>query len=211
MMILKKAQVPSARESQGLECCPFGPSFTRRARRDFEGSAVDPMVTWSPMEAVRMDSVRCVIVDTVILDRTLKALQSFGKRYQECLVLWLGNVEPGRARVKNAIVPDQCPIADEQSVGYFVSGETLFELNRALSETGLRLIAQVHSHPGKAYHSEADDRYAIVTADGGFSLVVPNFGRAPANPASWAVYRLISGQWQELSREQVETIFEIDK
>ena len=156
-----------------------------------------------------MDGVRSVTVDPAVIDTTIRALQIFGKHRLECLVLWLGNVEPGRARVVRAIVPEQQSVADEDGLGYFVSGKTLFELNRALLETGLRLIAQVHSHPRAAYHSAADDRYAIVTADGGFSLVVPNFGRGPADPASWAVYRLSRGEWQELSAQEVQNLFNI--
>jgi len=163
------------------------------------------------MATARLDGVHCVTVDPAVIGRTIKALQTFGSRRLEGLVLWLGKVEAGRAHVIKAFVPEQRSIADEDGIGYFVSGETLFELNRALSETGLRLIAQVHSHPGEAYHSAADDRYAIVTADGGFSLVVPNFGRAPADPACWAVYRLTSGDWLELSAQQVQTMFEIEK
>src|SRR5439155_4903701 len=105
--------------------------------------------------------------------------------------------EPGErhAEVIHAVVPRQKPISSEDGVGYFVSGETLFELNRHLSESGLRLIAQVHSHPQEAFHSEADDRYAIVTTEGGLSLVVPNFGHASADPVSWAVYRLHGQDW----------------
>jgi hypothetical protein len=156
-----------------------------------------------------MGGVRSVSVDPNVIDATIKTLQVFGKRRREGLVLWLGNIEPGRARVIRAFVPAQRSVSDENGMGYFVSGKTLFELNRALAETGLRLIAQVHSHPQEAYHSAADDRYAIVTADGGFSLVVPNFGRAPADPASWAVYRLSHGDWQELSKQQVQSLFEI--
>jgi hypothetical protein len=161
------------------------------------------------MDAARMDGVRSVTVDPAVVDRTIMALQFFGHRRLEGLVLWLGSVEPGRARVIRAIVPEQRSVADENGLGYFVNGETLFELNRTLAETGLRLIAQVHSHPEDAYHSPADDRYSIVTADGGFSLVVPNFGRAPANLASWAVYRLKRGDWQELSAQEVQSLFEI--
>ncbi len=156
-----------------------------------------------------MDGVRSVTVDPAVIDATVKALQIFGKRRLEGLVLWLGNVQPGRAHVVRALVPEQNSVADEEGVGYFVSGETLFELNKALADSGLRLIAQVHSHPHDAYHSATDDRYAIVTADGGFSLVVPNFGRAPANPVNWAVYRLHDGRWQELSAQEVQLLFEI--
>jgi hypothetical protein len=163
------------------------------------------------MESARMDGVQFVSIDPAVLDRTIKALQIFGKRHLEGLVLWLGEVEPGRARVVEAFIPNQHPVSSESGLGYFVSGDTLFELNRALAETGLRLIAQVHSHPQEAYHSSTDDRFAIVTADGGFSLVVPNFGRAPADPAAWAVYRLSHGDWLELSAKDVRALFQVGR
>lgn len=161
------------------------------------------------MSASRINGVDRVVVDRKVVDSTLKVLREFGTHRLEGLVLWLGNIEPGTAHVTRAFIPDQQPVADEDGVGYFVGGETLFELNRGLAETGLRLIAQVHSHPGRAYHSETDDRYAIVTADGGLSLVVPNFGRAPADPAAWAVYRLSRRQWCELAAEERERLFAI--
>lgn len=159
------------------------------------------------MQGVRFDEVRCVTVDRAVVRATLSAMQEFGKRGAECLVLWLGNVKAGSARVRRAILPEQQAISDENGVGYFVSSETLFALNRALAESGLQLIAQVHSHPSEAYHSRADDRYAIVTSEGGLSLVVPDFGHAPADPASWAVYRLRQGDWQPLSREELQDLF----
>jgi len=71
------------------------------------------------------------------------------------------------------------------------------------------LIAQVHSHPTEAYHSEADDRFAIVTAEGGLSLVVPNFGNAPLDPRLWAIYRLTCGEWRELDAKESQTFISI--
>ena len=161
------------------------------------------------MPTARLNRVDRVVVDRAVVDSTLRVLKKFGKHRLEGLVLWLGNIDPGTAHVTKVFVPDQHPVADEDGVGYFVGGETLFELNRGLAETGLRLIAQVHSHPGSAYHSETDDRYAIVTADGGLSLVVPNFGRSPADPAAWAVYRLSRRQWCELATEERKRLFAI--
>jgi hypothetical protein len=146
-----------------------------------------------------------------VVRTTLEALQDFGSHRLEGLVLWLGDIESARARVVRAMVPDQQPVSSEDGVGYFVTGETLFNLNRSLAETGLRLIAQIHSHPGEAYHSDTDDRYAIVTADGGLSLVVPDFGLAPADPAKWAVYRLTHGQWEELSSQQARMLLFVDE
>lgn len=159
----------------------------------------------------RLDKVHSVTVDRAVVDLTLQALREFGLHSLEGLVLWLGSVEPGEARVVKAFIPDQRPVSSEDGIGYFVASEALFDLNRALEATGLRLIAQVHSHPEEAYHSEVDDRYAIVTADGGFSLVVPNFGKAPASPSAWAVYRLSSGDWRELSDEEIQAVFKVEE
>lgn len=163
------------------------------------------------MTVAHLQEVRCVAVERAVIQGTLRTLQEFGDRGLEGLVLWLGEIEPGIARIIQAYVPVQHPITSETGLGYFVSGETLFELNRSLETTGLRLIAQVHSHPEEAYHSDADDRYAIVTADGGLSLVVPNFGHASADPSSWAVYRLSQGNWRELSFKETRDLIKVSE
>lgn len=156
-------------------------------------------------------AVQHVTINRAIIQQMLQTMQEFGSRGWELLTLWVGEIEPkeGEARVVQAFIPKQKPISSEDGVGYFVESETLFQLNRDLSESGLRLIAQVHSHPQEAYHSEADDRYAIVTAEGGLSLVVPNFGDAPADPNAWAVYRLHGRDWRELNANEVQSLFEV--
>lgn len=161
------------------------------------------------MPSAHLSGVERIVIDRAVVQSTLRTLRQFGEHRLEGLVLWLGKIEPGKAHVIRAFTPDQHPVSDEDGVGYFVRGDTLFELNRGLEETGLRLIAQVHSHPGRAYHSKTDDRYAIVTVDGGLSLVVPNFGQAPADPTSWAVYRLARGQWQALGADDARELFSV--
>ncbi len=151
----------------------------------------------------------CIPYD--ILDQTSESLRMYGERKCEGLVLWLGFTNNDKTgHVKRILVPPQDSIKSEDGVGYFVKAETLFSLNKLLSSTGLRLLAQVHSHPGRAYHSAADDRYCIVTAEGGFSIVVPNFGFGPSNLSQWATYRLIKGTWEKLSPRAVKTIFFIE-
>jgi proteasome lid subunit RPN8/RPN11 len=138
-----------------------------------------------------------------IVEDTLEALRSFGRRGYEGLVLWLGEVNEAHASVTNFLVPPQESVRSEDGVGYLVSGDTLFEVNRLLSQHRLRLVAQVHSHPGPAYHSEADDRYAIVTADGGYSFVVPNFAEHQRDMTGWAAYRLTDRCWRELEPNEI--------
>ncbi len=155
--------------------------------------------------------IKHISVRRSAIEKMLETMREFGANGWELLALWVGEIEPSgeAAHVVQAFVPKQKALTSEEGVGYFVSGETLFELNRALAETGLRLIAQVHSHPHMAYHSEADDRYAIVTAEGGYSLVVPDFGDAPADPCAWAAYQLRGQEWLELDESDVRRIFKV--
>ncbi len=157
-----------------------------------------------------LQTMRKVHINKVLINRTLDVLQAFGSRRLEGLVLWLGNANEAGAEVLEVYVPDQHPVSSEDGLGYFVSGETLFQLNRILSSSGLRLIAQVHSHPTEAYHSETDDRFAIVTAEGGLSLVVPDFGHSEPDLSFWAIYRLCKGEWQEMSEDQVQATFSVE-
>jgi hypothetical protein len=163
------------------------------------------------MTASRLADVRHVRVESQVVSFTLGALQKYGAKRLEGLVLWLGEIEGCTAHVLRAIVPEQMSISRESGVGYFVEGNTLFQLNRALEQSGLRLIAQVHSHPNEAYHSEADDEYAIVTAEGGLSFVVPNFGKAPLDPTIWAIYRLTQGEWRGLNMNEAKLLISMSE
>jgi hypothetical protein len=161
------------------------------------------------MSTLRLADVRHVKIESHVVSSTLETLRAYGEQGLEGLVLWLGEIVGEAACVSRAIVPEQEPITSESGVGYFVDGDTLFRLNRVLEQTGLRLIAQVHSHPTHAYHSETDDRYAIVTAEGGLSFVVPNFGRAPLDPTIWAIYRLTKGEWQEVKTRDAKLFISV--
>jgi hypothetical protein len=162
------------------------------------------------MQQALLSGVSQFVVPTTVVQETLLSLQHYGASHCEGLVLWLGRIDDGRAIVVQSLTPPQKSISSEDGVGYFVEGETLFQLNVSLLETGLRLLAQVHSHPGRAYHSSTDDRYAIVTADGGLSLVVPDFGRAPPDPRRWAVYRLDRTRWREVKSTELKSLLFVD-
>jgi hypothetical protein len=172
---------------------------------------LDNSLPWSAMLQNRLADVRVFSVSERVIKYTLAVLQEFGKHELEGLVLWLGTVNSDVAEVQEPYIPEQHAMTSESGVGYFVSGDALFDLNRSLSDRNLRLLAQIHSHPHEAYHSAADDRYAIVTSEGGLSLVVPDFGLAPPHPKSWAAYRLHKGEWVELSSAETDKLFSVNQ
>lgn len=152
-------------------------------------------------------NVKTVHIQQSQIMRTMEAVREFGKAGCECLVLWLGTTSAVDARIEDVWVPPQTSIRNESGVGYFVSSETMLEISRECQRRGIGLIAQVHSHPGRAYHSDADDRYAIVTTNGGFSLVVPNYGACQPHIPAWAVYRLCGRDWIEMNLSEVAATF----
>lgn len=150
-----------------------------------------------------MRDVTAINLPKTVLMETVGALRDYGQRGCEGLVLWVGGIHGRSASITAALVPPQQSINDENGVGYFLDSQTMFSINRLLSERQLRLLAQVHSHPGRAYHSRTDDLYAIVTTEGGLSLVVPDFAVGPVDLGHWATYRLRGGRWLELAAHEV--------
>ena len=113
-----------------------------------------------------------------------------GRKGLEAVALWAGVREGATFRILRTIIPKQLSGSLENGLMYVVEESELHRISLDLFDSRQQLIAQVHSHPGTAYHSDTDDAYPIVTVLGGLSVVVPNFAREGVNPSTWAVYRL---------------------
>lgn len=142
-----------------------------------------------------MNEAVAVRIAPTAASTTLAHLRSCGVRGVEGMVLWAGTVIAGEAKVEEAIVPVQDGRITDHGLIVTVSGDELHRINVHLYKTGRKLIAQVHSHPGHAYHSAVDDEYAIATEVGAFSIVVPDFAEGPFEIGNYAVYRLQEGRW----------------
>lgn len=126
---------------------------------------------------------------------TQKHLRATGKRGLEGMALWVGLVDGPAARITEVIIPKQQGHRTDHGLAVSVPGDELHRINVHLYKTKQRLIAQVHSHPTEAFHSAMDDRYAIATALGSFSIVVPDFAAGPFDVREFATYRLLTGRW----------------
>jgi hypothetical protein len=139
--------------------------------------------------------VSAVGVPKSVADTTHAALFAAGRRGLEGMALWAG-VQDGTAfRVREAIVPLQQGIRSDHGLAVMVAAPELHRINLHLYKIGLRLLAQIHSHPTHAFHSDMDDEYAITTALGSFSIVVPDFAVDPFSIARCATYRLSPRPW----------------
>ncbi len=108
-------------------------------------------------------------ISKTLISETVDHLRA--SQLRERVVLWLGRRTGDDVRIHEVFLPVQVTDAD-----YFrippAGMDALFGHIRA---AGLFVAGQVHTHPHDAFHSPADDRWAIVRYEGALSLVVPEF------------------------------------
>jgi hypothetical protein len=144
------------------------------------------------------------------LEQTYEFLAQAGRKRFEAVGLFAGHIEGQVAYISEAILPLQKSYKLEAGLLYVVEGDELHRINVMLYKNNLRLIAQIHTHPQRAYHSETDDEYPIMSTIGGLSIVVPYFASAPLDIKDWAYYRLLSaGTWQEVSENEIKTLIKV--
>ena len=151
-----------------------------------------------------------VVVPAPVVAKTLLELRGAGTENRERVVLWLGARSGNYVNVSEAFVPLQ-----EAEEDYFrIPPRGMSELLSHLHQNRLMTAAQVHSHPGHAFHSEADDRWAVVRHEGALSLVVPFFGLNTTEETftgDAAVFQLSkSNRWLEVPPESVRRRYRIE-
>jgi hypothetical protein len=106
-----------------------------------------------------------------ILEDTLGRLREGGRLRHERVALWLAPAVAGAATLREVYEPHQ-----ETAKDYFhLPSESLRALMFRLRAGRLKVAAQIHTHPGEAFHSKADAKWAIVRHVGALSLVLPRF------------------------------------
>lgn len=139
-----------------------------------------------------------------------KFLRLMGVRGSEGLVLWVGTVDGSAFNVTDLVIPKQKGVVGDSGVCVVVDTEEMRRLNYALFQAKKELVAQVHSHPTDAYHSDTDDEYPIVTTMGGLSLVAPDFASRPFDLRDYATYRLSEkATWDEMRERDVLKLIKI--
>lgn len=128
-----------------------------------------------------------------IVRKTIRTLKHCGRGECECAVYWIGPAG------KDLIDSYEHPVHRRSPFGYQVDDRWLTNLWKRLAVSGQSIKAQVHTHPGKAYHSEIDDQWPIVSQPGFISVVIPDFaGGEPSLDRFWIGRLQPDGQWQQI-------------
>lgn len=162
------------------------------------------------MEPIGLQHIETIYFPREFVEDIYKELQESGAKGYERLALCAGKKIGKEFHVSHILYPQQYLRKSFLGVSFHVEGEELERIGNWLYKNQKSLIAQVHSHPTEAYHSEADDNNAIITKSGGISIVVPDFGNSDVYFENSAFYRLYPETgWTELSVQQVSTLLKL--
>lgn len=123
-------------------------------------------------------------IDEHVMAASLAKLHASGRKRHEGIVLWLGKRERPTARITHVFEP-----LHRASIDFFhIPPQGMQQLMAYLEQHDVALLAQVHTHPAEAFHSQADDKWAMVRHLNALSLVLPYFaeGVTPRNFLSMA-------------------------
>jgi hypothetical protein len=155
-------------------------------------------------------NLQSVLVPRKVLTEGQDFLRAVGSTGREGMVLWIGTHEGSTFTVTNLVIPKQRGLITADGVCVIVDPDELRKLNLELYRHNLRLIAQVHSHPGRAFHSDTDDEYAIARTIGALSLVIPDFAVRPFSLNDCATYRLSArGSWDHISSNAASRLIQV--
>ena len=163
-----------------------------------------------PVAATGFLDLKAVHVPRSLADAAQQHLRAVGRHGNEGFALWIGRRDGHDFRVDETVIPEQRGLQSATGVCVTVGSDELFRINKYLYATGRQLVAQLHSHPTDAYHSETDDSFPIATTAGAFSLVIPDFAVRPFSLDECAVYRLVPGDgWLEFPTPAVRRVIRL--
>ena len=112
-----------------------------------------------------------------VLEETRAYLVGEGKFRFEGFICWSGRLGPdGTASVRACIMPPGEGVNQGELFAHLDIHATAYIAGQVIAR-GEFLFAQLHTHPGRAFHSQIDDHGSISQRRGFLSIVVPQLGR----------------------------------
>lgn len=128
-----------------------------------------------------------------------------GNNRHESGAFLLGNRIDGYPVVTRAVFYDDLDRSAYDQGICILHGDSFGKLWALCRERGLEVVADVHTHGGRAGQSEADRTNPMIAQAGHLALIVPDFARAPVKPTSLGIYEYMgnhawvahrSGRWK---------------
>lgn len=135
---------------------------------------------------------------SAILASTFRTLRECGQSRNECVVYWTGPVS------SHGLVDAQDhPFHRRSPHEYEIDSQWLTRYWFELARAQRTIRAQVHTHPGAAFHSATDDRWPVISQPGFISIVIPNFARGAVSfQGAWIGQFQADGRWRAVPHHE---------
>ena len=124
-----------------------------------------------------------VSLPETLLQSVIEVLTDCGGGRNECIVYATARLDS--SQMADALIH---PRHASTPVSTTVESSELHRVWDELREARRKIVLQIHSHPGSAFHSSTDDHFPIIHSVGFPSLVLPSFGRRGLTDAHLAIY-----------------------
>src|SRR3954465_15990189 len=103
-----------------------------------------------------LDNVTSFILSKKSVEEAYLFMRKVGSEGFEAVALLAGIIDGNTALITDTIIPVQTTMRTKSGLLYRVEGKELHAINKYLYKNNLVSIAQIHSHPSEAYHSDMD-------------------------------------------------------
>lgn len=149
-----------------------------------------------------------LVLRSEVLRRAADFFQDLGAHGCEGTAMIAGRIDAETAYGDRLVIPAQISLPSPFcSVEVTTKGK--LELAAALEDSEV-YVCRIHSHPDSAFHSRADDENPILTAEGAWSIVAPNFGLDLHDGLTGcAIHCRVSNRWRRLTDDEVDHFIEV--
>ena len=150
-----------------------------------------------------------VIITHTQIEIALGHFRRACRRGSECVVLFIGKRTGDKIVVVDVVRPEQ-----RTGMDYFeIPPRSMRRIFNLIRKNRLMIAAQAHTHPKKAFHSAADDHWAIIRHQGALSIVLPYFAKhtsADTFVADMAMFQYSEkDRWVEVEADDIRQHFEV--
>jgi hypothetical protein len=145
-----------------------------------------------------------------IQNQTTAHIRECGSNGEEGFLAWSGVNRDDQIFIRSAVIPSEGAFRHHLGIGF--SDRAIEHIADVIQSKGEKLIAQVHSHPFEAFHSETDDQFPLIHRKGFLSIVIPLFGKYGFEHFdTFRVYEYVQdNRWTELNWKTMRRRFRIE-
>ncbi len=139
-------------------------------------------------------------------------LRSCGAGVRECVVYIAASLDVPASGPRE-VVASYHPTHEASATHYNVPLGEMWRMSDALYRDRQQIAGQFHTHPGVAFHSNADNEGLFLPVPGYLSIVVPRFAEAGLSSfrGCYATWYVGGGCWEKIPQPDIAARIRVDE